>query len=142
MYKQELKHKIIFEVINDVPSIKIALRFNDLFTKDTYVLVSEQNKNFNKNDIKFQLVINNENQKKFIKLSDLECTSFLGESFSDITDYDFKTLFTDEIKQEIEFELKNYVSQYEKQIVLNEIGIAGEVQRMKELSGLKNKFLS
>ncbi len=134
MYKQEIQHKIIFEVVNDIPSIKIAIRFNDLFTKDTYVLVSEQTKNFNKNDIGFNLVINNNKQTGTLKLKDLNCLDLLNESFSNIVDYDFKSFFTDELKREIEMELKDYLSQYENQIVLNEIGIAGELQRMKELS--------
>ncbi len=142
MYKQELKHKVIFESINDVPSIKIAIRFNDLFTQDTYVLVSENVQRFDKNNIKFHLVVNNKRQPQYIHLNNLSCTSFLNETFMGLADFDFQSLFTDSIKQEIEFEIKDYIAQYERQIVLNEIGINGELHRMKELSGLKKKFLS
>lgn len=142
MYKQELKHKIVFEVVNDTPSIKIAIRFNDLFTQDTYVLVSENVQRFDKNNIKFHLVVNNKKQSQYIYLNNMSCTSFLNESFNGLTDYDFQELLTDTIKEEIESEIKDYIAQYERQIVLNEIGINGELHRMKELSGLKKKFLS
>ncbi len=141
MYQQEIIHKIIFEIKDNYPTIKIGVRFNDMFTKDTYVLVLEEKKIFDKNNLSFFLTKNNEKIKKNFLLTNLNCVSFLNEIFGSIEDNDFLNLFTDDLKTEIEEELKDYFVQYEKQIVLNEIGLPGEMRRMKELSGLKNKNL-
>ena len=140
MYKQELKHKLKFEVFNEVPKITIGIRFNDIFTQDTYVLVSES-KTFNKNKIPFSFVVNNEKKGTFY-LNNLDGNSFLNESFLNIDDYDFKELLTQNIINEISEEIKNNIEDFEKQLLLFEVSYTGEVNRMKELSGIKKKFLS
>ena len=141
MNKQELQHKICFEVFNDKPKITIGLKFKDLFTTDTYVLASENVKYFNKNNIPFSFIINNE-KKGTINLVNLQGIKFLSESFNGIEDYDFQSLFTNEIKQQISEEITGLISDFEKQLLLHEVSLTGEVNRMKELSGLKRKFLS
>ena len=140
MYNQELKHKLKFEILNQVPKITIGIRFNDMFTQDTYVLVSESKK-FDKNKIPFSFIINNEKRGTYI-LNNLDGQTFLNESFSQIEDYDFKEYFTEKIINEISEEIKFYIEDFEKQLLLFEVSYIGELHRMKELSGLKNKFLS
>lgn len=140
MYKQEVQHKIKFELINDIPKITIGVRFNDLFTQDTYMFISESNKNFNKNNIKFDFIVNNKKEGNYT-LSNLNFHNFFSECFSSINDYDFKDLFNDKKQQEIYQQITENISQYEKDILLNEVSYAGEIRRMKELSGLKRKFL-
>lgn len=141
MYKQEVQHKIKFELINDRPKITIGVRFNDLFTQDTYMFISENTKNFNKNNIKFDFLINNKKEGSYT-LYDLNFENFFVECFSTINDYDFKDLFNDKKQQEISEQINENLSQYERNILLNEISYEGEIRRMKELSGLKRKFLS
>lgn len=141
MYTQELKHKLKFEVINHKPKITLGIRFNDLFTQDTYVLVSENTKYFDKNKIPFSIFINNEKIKS-VFLNNFDGVSFINESFNDINDYDFKEFLTEKIKNEISLEIKNNIEYFEKQVILNEISIDGELLRMKELSGISKKILS
>lgn len=140
MYNQEVQHKVKFEVINDKPKITIGIRFNDFFTQDTYMLISESPRNFNRNNIAFNFSIN-KNKPKTIYLNNLDVQKFLNECFFEVNDFDFQEYFTEEIKISIAEEIVNGISQYEKDIVLNEISYEGEIRRMKELSGLKNKFL-
>jgi len=141
MYKQEVQHKIKFELINDRPKITIGVKFNDLFTQDTYMFVSENTKNFDKNNIKFNFIINNKKAGNYI-LSNLNFESFFTECFSEINDYDFKDLFNKKQQEEISQQVNENISQYEREILLNEVSYEGEIKRMKELSGLKRKFLS
>lgn len=141
MYKQEVQHKIKFELINDRPKITIGVKFNDLFTQDTYMFVSENTKNFDKNNIKFDFIINNKKAGNYI-LSNLNFESFFTECFSEINDYDFKDLFNKKQQEEISQQVNENISQYEREILLNEVSYEGEIKRMKELSGLKRKFLS
>lgn len=141
MYTQELKHKLKFEVINHKPKITLGIRFNDLFTQDTYVLVSENTKYFDKNKIPFSIFINNEKIKS-VFLNNFDGVSFINESFNDINDYDFKEFLTEKIKNEISLEIKNNIEYFEKQVILNELSIDGELLRMKELSGISKKILS
>lgn len=141
MYTQELKHKLKFEVINHKPKITLGIRFNDLFTQDTYVLVSENTKYFDKNKIPFSIFMNNEKIKS-VFLNNFDGVSFINESFNDINDYDFKEFLTEKIKNEISLEIKNNIEYFEKQVILNEISIDGELLRMKELSGISKKILS
>ena len=108
MYNQELKHKLKFEILNQVPKITIGIRFNDMFTQDTYVLVSESKK-FDKNKIPFSFIINNEKRGTYI-LNNLDGQTFLNESFSQIEDYDFKEYFTEKIINEISEEIKFYLT--------------------------------
>lgn len=140
MYSQEVQHKVKFEVINDRPKITIGIRFNDIFTQDTYMLVSESPRNFNRNNITFNFSIN-KNKPKTVCLNNLDVQKFLNECFSEINDFDFQEHFTEEIKLTIAEEIVSGISQYEKDIVLNEISYEGEIRRMKELSGLRRKFL-
>ena len=141
MYTQELKHKLKFEVINHKPKITLGIRFNDLFTQDTYVLVSENTKYFDKNKIPFSIFMNNEKIKS-VFLNNFDGVSFINESFNDINDYDFKEFLTEKIKNEISLEIKNNIEYFEKQVILNELSIDGELLRMKELSGISKKILS
>ena len=141
MYTQELKHKLKFEVINHKPKITLGIRFNDLFTQDTYVLVSENTKYFDKNKIPFSIFINNEKTKS-VFLNNFDGVSFINESFNDINDYDFKEFLTEKIKNAISLEIKNNIEYFEKQVILNELSIDGELLRMKELSGISKKILS
>ena len=141
MYKQEVQHKIKFELINDRPKITIGVKFNDLFTQDTYMFVSENTKNFDKNNKKFNFIINNKKAGNYI-LSNLNFESFFTECFSEINDYDFKDLFNKKQQEEISQQVNENISQYEREILLNEVSYEGEIKRMKELSGLKRKFLS
>lgn len=139
MYKQEVQHKIKFELINDIPKITIGVRFNDLFTQDTYMFISENNKNFNKNNIKFDFIVNNKKEGNYTLLN-LNFHNLFSECFSSINDYDFKDLFNDKKQEEISEQINENISQYERDILLNEVSYAGEIRRMKELSGLKRKF--
>lgn len=141
MYKQEVQHKIKFELINDRPKITIGVKFNDLFTQDTYMFISENTKNFDKNNIKFDFIVNNKKEGNYI-LYNLNFEEFFTECFSAINDYDFKDLFNKKKQQEISEQINENISQYEREILLNEVSYEGELKRMKELSGLKRKFLS
>jgi len=139
MYKQKLEHKVKFETINDLPKITIGIKFNDYFTKDVYALVSETLKNYNPKKIPFLVFKNN---KKIGCVTFNDNKNFLNEAFQEIQDYDFHDFFNDEIKKSILEEMEFYISQYEKQIVLNEISLNGELHRMKELSGMKKRYLA
>lgn len=140
MYKQEVQHKVKFELVNDRPKITIGIRFNDIFNQDTYMLISESPRSFNKNKINFNFLVNN-NKKGIYSLNNLDVETFLKECFSTINDYDFHEYFTDEIKSIISNQINENMYQYEQEIILNEISYEGELQRIKELSGLKRKLL-
>jgi len=88
-----------------------------------------------------EFIINNKKAGNYI-LSNLNFESFFTECFSEINDYDFKDLFNKKQQEEISQQVNENISQYEREILLNEVSYEGEIKRMKELSGLKRKFLS
>lgn len=138
MYRQEIKHKTKFELINNQPKISIGIKFKDFFTEDTYMFISENNKNFDKKNIFFDFSINNKNIKK-CRLENLNFENFFNNEFDEIDDFDFKNLFTNEIIKKISSDVLENIKSYEKEILLYEVSYEGEFLRMKQLSGLKKK---
>ncbi len=139
MYKQELKHKVLTEIRNDFPFIKVGLKFNDLFTEDTYVLVSDS-KIKNIKHIPFSLFKNNEPLKECVLVNG-DIDQLLEKAFSDIEDHDLKQIFFAQHKDRITDEVVKFMKEYEEEIILNEITLEGELRRMKQVAGMSKKLL-
>ncbi len=139
MYKQHIEHKIISEVRNDFPFLKIGVKFNDLFSKDIYVLESGNKKNNYKN-IPFCLYKNNSLIKE-CELVNLDINKLLEDAFQDIEDYDLKRLFSSQCKQAIIKEVTEFFEFYDKLILVNEITLEGEIRKMKRMAGITPKVL-
>lgn len=140
MYTQELQYKIFTEVKNNLPQFYIGIRFNDLFTKDTYSFISEM-KIKDLNQVPVNVFLNN----KSIGVYNLENQNFsklFTESLSQISDHDFHKKFTPEIKTVIQHQIREYFENYEDQLLLKEVDITGELKRMKEIAGITPKYLA
>ena len=139
MYKQHLDHKILAEIRNDFPFLKIGVKFNDLFSEDTYMIISD-GKYRNLKRIPFSVYKNNEPLKE-CEMINLNMDKLLDDVFSDIEDYDLKQIFFRDHKQKIVNEIASFMQYYDEQILLNEITIEGELRRMKEIAGMNKKII-
>lgn len=139
MYKQEIQHKIISEVREYFPFIKIGIRFNDYFTEDTYVLVAETvDKNLNY--IPFSFFKNNELISECVMVKN-NIEQLLNDAFSSVEDYDMKNLFESQTKKQIIKEVNEFMNFYEKLVLVHEVTLEGELRRMKRVAGITPKVL-
>ncbi len=139
MYKQEIQHKVIAEVRNDFPFLKIGVRFNDYFSQDTYIMESS-NKNNNLKHIPFSLYKNNSLIKECAMI-DMNVDDFLNKIFEDIEDHDLKKIFYAQHKDRITKEVHEFIEFYDKLILVNEVNLEGELRRMKRVAGITPKVL-
>ena len=139
MYKQEVEHKLLFEIKNYLPVFKIGIKFRDLFSEDTYMIVSDGLPKNIKN-IPFCIYKNNELLKECTMINN-NINQLLEDTFSNLHDYDLKQLFYKEHKDKIIKEVSKFIEYYDEQIIMNEIGIEGELRRMKQVAGINNKLL-
>ena len=82
MYKQEVKHRLLTEIRNNIPYVKIGIMFNDYFTQDRYVLESCQ-KNKNEKHIPF-LVYKNDKLLNECALINGNVDQFIENAFEKI----------------------------------------------------------
>ncbi len=139
MYKQESKYKLLTEIKDDFPFIKIGVKFRDYFTEDTYMLVSG-GKTKNLKHIPFALYKNNEPIKECAMIN-CNIDKLLNDAFRDIEDHDLKKLFFTLHKDRITKEVLDFIEEYEKVVLMNEITLEGELRRMKEMAGIKKKLI-
>ncbi len=139
MYKQEVQHRILAEVRNDFPYLKIGIRFNDYFTQDTYVLESSNRKN-NLKHIPFAVYKNNELLKE-CALIDNNIDNFLNSIFENIEDHDLKKIFYSQNKENITKEIQDFLEFYDKLVLVNEVNLEGELRRMKSVAGIGPRLL-
>lgn len=134
MPQQELAYKVNLEINNDVPTIKIGVKFYDLFTKDFYALVSEVKRNSpNLKKIPFTSYINGKTSGSYL-MENNDVIKLIDSAFSNISDYDFHKHFNTEVKEHIKELVEEELKKYEHKLVRDEIGILGEVKRMKQIS--------
>ena len=139
MYTQKIQHRILTEIRNDFPYLKIGIRFNDYFTMDTYVFESSNYKN-NLNRIPFSVYKNNE----LIKVCALiyrNADQFFNKIFEDINDHDLKKIFYSQHKERITQEVQGFMDFYDNLVLVKEITIEGELRRMKEMAGITKKVI-
>ena len=134
MYKQEIQHKILTEIKNDFPYLKIGVRFNDYFTQDTYIFESSNKKNDLKH-IPFSIYKNNELLKECALING-DVDEFLNKVFEDVEDYDLKRIFYSQHKDRITKEVRDFFNFYDKLVLTNQVTVAGELRRMKEMAGI------
>lgn len=142
MYKQEFQYTVLAEIRDTLPLIRIGVRFNDYFTKDTYALVSEVNsKSTDLKNIPFAFYVNNEPKGKFV-MENNDVVKLLSNVFDTVQDYDFQLEFVPEIKNHIQEQVLEALKDYKQQVLLNEVTIKGEVLRMREIAGMQRKYLT
>jgi len=135
MYKQEIQHKVLAEVKNDFPYLKIGVRFNDFFTQDTYIFESSNKKNDLKH-IPFAIYKNNELLKE-CAIINYNIDDFLDKVFEGVEDYDLKRIFYEQHKERITKEIQEFFEFYDKLVLTNQVTLAGELRRMKDVAGIK-----
>ncbi len=139
MYKQDIQHRILTEIRNDFPYLKIGVRFNDYFTQDTYVFESSNHKN-NLNCIPFSIYKNNELIKE-CNLVNRNVDEFFDHIFENINDHDLKKIFYTKHKENLIKEVQGFMEFYDKLVLVNEVTIEGELRRMKQMAGITQKVL-
>ena len=139
MYKQDIQHRILTEIRNDFPYLKIGVRFNDYFTQDTYVFESSNHKN-NLNCIPFSIYKNNELIKE-CNLINRNVDEFFDHIFESINDHDLKKIFYTKHKENLIKEVQGFMEFYDKLVLVNEVTIEGELRRMKQMAGITQKVL-
>lgn len=140
MYKQELKYKVLSEIRNEYPYIKIGIRFNDYFTQDTYYLESAIKNDVNK--IPFILYKNESVITKNLFLIKNNMQQLLESAIQYIDDYDLRKLFNENCKNNIVEQVSDFMEFYEKEILLNEVTLEGELRRMKTMAGIIPQLLT
>lgn len=140
MYKQEIKYRVLSEIRNEYPYIKIGIRFNDYFTQDSYYLESATKRDVKK--IPFILYKNESVLSKNLYLIENNIQQLIENALGLIDDYDLKKLFLEEYKTNIIEEVNDFMDFYEKTILLNEVTLEGELRRMKVMAGITPQILT
>lgn len=134
--KQSIEHRLVAEIHNNMPALKIGIRFNDIYSHDTYVLVNESEKSpYTQKSMHFTLFKNNKNIGKYI-MANNNVIELISEAFKNIDDYDLHQHLNDTVKAEIAESVTEFLNHYEKTVLLNEVTIEGELRRMHEVAGI------
>jgi hypothetical protein len=132
---QNIKYRSYYEIDSEKPHIELGFKFKDYFETCNYYLISESNNFKSVDNIKFQ-ILKNEDELGEIILENLDVDQFL-EKFSNITsDHDFKKMMISEHKNHVKKDLLSFFEKYRKTILENKFTLEGEILRMRKVAGI------
>lgn len=138
--QKNISYKIHAQIVNNLPNIAIIIRYKDAFSDDRYILQSEAKSDTGIKSIPFDITRNGK-QIGTIVLNQENIANFYNEFLEKTNDYDFNTVFSNEIEANLSREIAEFIKYYEDAIVLSGVTLEGQFRRMQELSGISKKAL-
>lgn len=132
---QNIKYKAYYEIDDEKPHIELGFKFKDYFETCNYYLVSESSSFKSIDNIKFQ-ILKNENEMGEISLENLDVDQFLDKFSSLTSDHDFKKIMISEHKNNVKKDLISFFEKYKKTILENKFTLEGEIKRMRKVAGI------
>lgn len=124
------------KIENNLPKIILEFSYQDEFSDDKYVLVSNSNSIQGSSEIPFS-VYKNDDEVFGINLSERNMSNFIDSFLNECHDNDFKReIEKQEIKPHLTEQFNDFMNRYDSLVVSTGITTEGEVLRMKQLAGL------
>jgi len=138
MYTQSLDHKVVAEINDDKPVVKIGVRFKDIFSEEKYYLSTDYSKtDYSEKAVSFTLFKENEVIGRFV-MKNNDASTLLSEAFNTVQDLDFSKHFSKN-KSIIAEEVEHFFKYYNDLVLSTYATVEGEKKRMCEIAGIKSK---
>jgi len=132
--KKLIDHNVKAQITRETPEICLEVKYQDDFTDDHYVLISESNTS-NSNLIKFNISKNGQNITS-VEMKERNVNEFLNEFLNNTKDDDFNKEFKSKIFEVSSKQIKDFFEFYDNSLVRKGLTLEGEIFRMKKMAGI------
>ena len=134
--KQRIQSKFQAKILNNLPIIKMLLEYQDDFSNDSYVVITDPNKTTGAKHIELETWKNGKKINELTLINE-NVDKLFSDLLESVDDYDFKnTLLKENDLPNIKNQLGDFLSKYNELVLPTMLTTEGEVKRMRKLAGI------